>query len=233
MIAMNRFSIALIILILLAALSVGILACGGDDDETKAEQAGQLPDIQVGDRWDYKAITDGVEHHLTMEVIEDDNADELFIIRMTIDPPLEGMIDEATARFDRELLLPLWAKMSGEMEGEAFTAEIETTYEIVSGTRWPIEVGREITITESATTNIKLGDETHTEAETETTTYKVEAQEEITVEAGTFECFRSVKYDEDGEKLETMWHSDRVKSNVKVIDHETGEIQELVSYSVK
>ncbi len=227
MVAIKRFSIALAVLVLLVMIASGICGCGGDEDK------GQLPDIKVGDLWEYKNIQDGIEHQLTMEVIEGDEAGEWHTIKMTIDPPLEGMIDEATAGFDKELLLPLWTKMSGETEGEAFTAEIEATYEILSGSRWPIEVGKEITITESTTTDIKLGDETHTETETETKTHKVETAEEITVEAGTFECFRSVEYDEDGEKVSTKWHSDKVKTTVKEIDHKTGEIQELVSYSVK
>ncbi len=226
MIIVKRFSIALAVLVLLATLSVGILACdGGDEDK------GQLPDIKVGDLWEYLNTIDGIEHHLTMEVIE--GADDLYTIKMTIDPPLEGMIDEAIAGFDKELLLPLWTKMSGELEGDAFTVEIEATYEITSGSRWPIEVGKELTITESTITNIKLGDETDTETESETKTHKVEALEEITVEAGTFECFRAVEYDEDGEKVSTKWHSDKVKATVKEIDHETGETQELASYSVK
>lgn len=224
----KRYSISLTIFMLLVMITAGIIGCGGDGDD-----AGQLPDIEVGDRWEYENTQEGIEYHLVMEVIEDDDANGLFTIRMTIDPPLPGMIDEATAGFDEELLLPLWTKMSGVTEGTEFTAETEATYEISSGSRWPLEVGNEIVITESSVTNIEAGEETYTEDETETKTYKVELIEEITVEAGTFECFKTVEYDENGENVSTKWYSDKVKTNVKDIDYETGETQELVSYSVK
>ncbi len=225
---MKKTSSVLGIFFLMLVLVVSVVTCGGDE-------AGQLPVLNVGDTWEYINTQEGVPYALTMEVTGEDGVEgtDLYMVKMTVDPPLEGMIDEATAGFDKYLLLPMWTNMSGETEGTAFTAKTEATYEIVSGSRWPIEVGKEITITESTTTNIELGDETHTETEIETKTHKVEAIEEITVEAGTFECFRTVEYDENGEKVSTKWHSDEVKATVKEIDYETGETQELVSYSVK
>ena len=74
--------------------------------------------------------------------------------------------------------------------------------------------------------------ETETDSVTETTIFKVEKVEEITVDAGTFNCFRIVEYDEDGNKLNTYWHSDTVKQNVKEINHEDGSTVELKSYSL-
>ncbi len=62
---------------------------------------------------------------------------------------------------------------------------------------------------------------------------KIEAIEKITVGAGTFECFKTVEYDENGEKVSTRWYSDKVKTSVKEIDEVTGDTQELVSYSVQ
>ena len=130
MTAIKRYSITLTILVLLVMFAASIIGCGGDGDETEADQAGQLPVINVGDRWEYKNTEEGIEYHLIMEVVEDDDVDELYIIRMTIDPPLEGMIEEATAGFDKELMQPLWTKMSGETDGTAFTAQTDATYEI-------------------------------------------------------------------------------------------------------
>jgi len=215
-------------------LVASVIACDGDDDDAE-NKAGQLPVLKVGDTWEYTNTEEGASYAITMEVTGEDEVEgaDLYVVKMTIDPPAEGMIDEAIAGFDKELLLPIWMKMSGETEGTAFTAETEATYEISSGSRWPLEVGKEIVIIESTVTNIEAGDETYTENETETKTYKVEAVEKITVEAGTFECFRTVEYDENGEKVSTMWHSDKVKTSVKEIDHETGEAQELISYSVQ
>lgn len=214
-------------------LVASVIAC--DDDDDVESKTGQLPVLKVGDTWEYTNIEEGVSYAMTMEVTGEDEVEgtDLYVVKMTIDPPAEGMIDEAIAGFDKELLLPIWMMMSGETEGTAFTAETEATYEISSGSRWPLEVGKEIVITESTVTKITAGDETYTENETETKTYKVEAVEEITVEAGTFECFKTVEYDENGEKVSTMWHSDKVKTSIKEIDHETGETQELISHSVQ
>ena len=76
------------------------------------------------------------------------------------------------------------------------------------------------------------GDETETESRTKTSTYKVEAIEEITVPAGKFSCFKIVEYDDTGQEHVTQWYSDKVKRFVKRIEHGDAETMELKSYSV-
>jgi hypothetical protein len=57
--------------------------------------------------------------------------------------------------------------------------------------------------------------------------------EQITVPARTFRCFKIVEYDEAGIAVRTSWVSDEAKQvKAKSIDHETGEVTELVSYSI-
>ena len=51
--------------------------------------------------------------------------------------------------------------------------------------------------------------------------------------AGTFRCFKGVKYDEHGVVLEVKWYSDEVKAYVKSVDRESDEVMELKSYSVQ
>ncbi|MCJ7813574.1 DUF3108 domain-containing protein, partial [bacterium] len=84
--------------------------------------------------------------------------------------------------------------------------------------------------TESILTTIR--NETITQDTTSIYTYIVEKIEEIEVPAGTFNCFRIVKYNEDGDKEVTWWYSDDAKTNIKEFEHETGEDIVLVSYSV-
>ena len=60
----------------------------------------------------------------------------------------------------------------------------------------------------------------------------VEAFEDVTVSAGTFESFKVVEYDQDGNPLYTSWYSDEAKIEIKSIDHETDEITELLSYNL-
>ena len=58
------------------------------------------------------------------------------------------------------------------------------------------------------------------------------AVEQITVAAGTFECFKVVKYDDGGTHQGTFWFSEEMKREVKWIDQNMGVIAELKSYSV-
>lgn len=81
-------------------------------------------------------------------------------------------------------------------------------------------------------TEISAG-ETKKETTTSVLTLRVEGREQITVPAGTFDCFKIVRYDEGGSALKTEWYSDRTKANAKTIDHESGYTEELVSYSVR
>jgi len=98
---------------------------------------------------------------------------------------------------------------------------------------YPREVGKEYERIETETTTTTVMGETQTDTETNSYTYKVEKMEQIAVPAGTFRCFKVVQYDEAGTPLTTVWHSDRTKQfQVKEIDHETGEVTELVSYSL-
>ena len=65
-------------------------------------------------------------------------------------------------------------------------------------------------------------------------TVVVEAEEEVTVPAGTFTCFKMVTY-EDDTVAKTEWYSVDVKNVVKVIDsltYDADETCELASYTV-
>ena len=72
---------------------------------------------------------------------------------------------------------------------------------------------------------------TQTETKKIIYTYKVEGIEEVSVPAGVFRCFKIVQYDDDaGIAISTHWESDRVRQyEVKTIDHETGEVIELIA----
>jgi len=68
---------------------------------------------------------------------------------------------------------------------------------------------------------------------TTTTHIKVEAVENVTVQAGTFSCYKIVAYDETGQKpLSTRWFSTEAKAVVKSENYETEEKFELLSYSI-
>ena len=94
-------------------------------------------------------------------------------------------------------------------------------------------MGKEVTIIENTTTTITISGETQTETEERIYTHVVEGIEDITVPAGTFRCFKVVEYNEQGNIDSIDWYADKAKVNVKSIDHETGDIMELQSYSVR
>ena len=56
-------------------------------------------------------------------------------------------------------------------------------------------------------------------------TVLVEGEEDVTVPAGTFSCFKIVT-SEGGEVVKTEWFSEDVKNNVKVVDASTYEAEE-------
>ena len=68
--------------------------------------------------------------------------------------------------------------------------------------------------------------------ETDTSIQEVVRIEEITVQAGTFECFKIATHDETGMKISESWYSDDVKNDVKYTNYEEGYTIELKSHSM-
>jgi hypothetical protein len=97
---------------------------------------------------------------------------------------------------------------------------------------FPIRVGNEFEVVESQERSQTVMGETTTETVTSTETYRVEEIEDVTVPAGTFECYRAVRYDNSGSPVATSWYSDEVRWFVKETDHESGAETVLVSYSL-
>lgn len=232
---MKKVTNTFFVIILLIVLISVIASCNGDDDKDTVEPqptgSGQLPVLYVGDTWQYW-VTDRMSQYDLVYTVT--GVDEYYSMSMKMDPPLSGGISEATARFDKDLLLPVYMEMSGEdpQSGMAFDVKTEATYEL-SGDRWPLEIGKEIQVTETLKTVMNVGGEDMTETTTETATYKVEALENVVVQGGVYSCYRIAKYDDLGRLDTTSWHSDVVKASVQEIHHKTTEIQELVEFSVK
>ncbi len=230
---MRKFVIVLITTCMLIGLMSVCIACGGDDETggSASTGPGELPILHEDDQWEYRAINDDIEYHLTLTVTD---VGKNYSMKMKMDPPILGDIDESIAEFDKKLLLPVLMNISIDDPeiGMTFDMTIETSYKL-SDDRWPLEVGKEVEVIETSTTSMDLAGEAMDETETITSMYKIEAIENITVQAGTFECYKIVKSNESGEIELTKWYSDEVKAKVKEIDHEMGETQELISYSVK
>lgn len=203
--------------------------------QTVALKEGVLPTWSIGDRWVSQFTSEGIEYAMTLEVTSEGVTDgrDCYVVEGSFEPPLMGYISSLSAKMDKATMYWLRMQMLGEVMDEPFIIAFSYSYEFPGALLYPLEVGKEIEVIETETTTITAMGETQTETVTSTYTYKVEKIEEITVLAGTFRCFKLVKYDEAGTAVSTHWTSDKVKQfDVKSIDHIPDEVTELVSYSV-
>jgi hypothetical protein len=140
------------------------------------------------------------------------------------------VISHALMVFEKATMFLLRARMSGEYQEFPFTHASSYSYEFLGKPYYPLQVGKECKVTKTETRTTTMLGKTQTETETINYTYKVERIEEITVPAGKFRCFKIVQYDNSGKALSTHWESNSVRRyEVKSIDHETGEVTELIS----
>ena len=198
-----------------------------------------LPTSHVGDQWVYNMTSGEDEFTWTEEITGEDVVDgvDCFIAQITYDPEYMG-ISEMTWYIDKATENPIVMEWSGEFDGNPYTGRMEYSYQFV-GEMWPIEVGNEAWYSETMTYLIIVEGEVVYRDESETTgTYIVESIEEVTVPAGTFRCLKMVSYDEEENIISTIWYSDIVKSQVKMVgiqmmDGEVDMTMELTSYSVQ
>jgi hypothetical protein len=211
-----------ILLSVAALLTAGMIGVGC----SKAKE-GQLPAYKVGDTWTYEEMMEGSYYTVTYEVTGEDEVDgmDCWTVKQTISPEFMGM-SSMTAKIDKANLFPLQGQGSGSMMGMPFSVAMDYSYQPSDASYYPLEIGEEVSVTEThATTATVAGQTGDPETETKTHVYKVEAKEEITVEAGTFTCFKIT----DGDA--TIWYSDKVKQDIKRIEDD-GSTQELTSYSI-
>jgi hypothetical protein len=236
-------SLALAIVLIVPILS----ACGGGNKK------GEMPTFKVGNKWVYELKTpEGLYYTLTQEVTgttEFTDASELtdwealhhwdcYCFKWTYNPPCQFVADNSTMVLEEGTI---WAEKAtlnvygdvtfGTQDGESGLWTTRYWYIYPKVPYWPLKMGKVIREVEYSETRLN-GEDTIAYSETVFYTYEVESMEEITVAAGTFNCFKVVKYDDEGVKIETSWYSDKVKAKVKLIYHDSGDTRELKSYSV-
>ena len=188
-------------------------------EATVTGKEGALPVLSVGDKWVMKTVSGGNEFTATTEVIGEETADgkDCYIAAISMDPY------SGKEWVDKTTLFPVKDETSG--------ATITYSYQFTGDMLYPLQMNKECQVVQTTTTTVKATGESNTE--TNTYIYKVEDIEQITVPAGTFNCFKIVMYDKDGTPVATKWESDETKMYmVKGITSENGVTAELVSYSV-
>lgn len=225
----------LLVLCILTTTSLLLSAC-----QEKEVAGGQLPTFQAGDQWVWKYVMDTATYTLTEEVTGEETVEGrvCYVIDMSFDPVMssthDGVVYTTTG-------MRYWSDKATGLLGikhEYTTKANEQTHTssvIYSYSPWisifPLEIGKKVE-TERTATNYYEGEQ-YGEIETATEKYTVVSKEEITINVGTFNCWKMTYYDSTSDTTQTMWWSDEVKSIVKSIDQDGKTIMELQSYSVK
>jgi hypothetical protein len=236
---MRKMMGVLSVLSLLMAISFLLPTCQKQEEgETKAAE-GQLPTYQVGDEWVWGYLMNDTTYILTEEVTGDETVAgrECYVIRMSFDPVMSQThdsivytvtdmnywADKATALFG----VKMETVVSGN--GQTFTSSEIYSYEPWANL-FPLEIGK--VVEADKTTTQYSGDNQIGDPIVSTEKYIVDSKENVTVTAGTFNCWKIIMYDGDGNITNTMWYSDQVKSCIKTTDASGNTLMQLNSYSV-
>ena len=218
--------LALVSLSLLLSLFISSSSALGEETTYRSSSIqGELPTYEVGDQWVAKLTLRKLEYIFTQKVIE---KNDCYIFKTLCEPPFMGIVN-VTDEIPKNI--PVFFPTRTEGTGrEGFEGVIECSYEFPDVPFWPLEVGKEVKVIKTVKATTTWGGKKSVENEKNTYIYKVEAMEEISVPAGTFNCFKITQSDEEGKTLQTDWYSDKVKVEIKTIEHEIGATLELISY---
>jgi hypothetical protein len=221
-------------------LALIVWSCDGTPGGEEEAQEGQLPTWQVGDQWVWSYVQDSMTSILSEEVIGEETVEGrvCYIVDMSFDPVMswtQGDVECAVTSMkywsDRDTgLNGVKHEMSTTCNGQVNTTTFIYSYDLWVSI-FPLEVGKEIEAEKTATQYYdgeQMGDPV-----VGTETYEVVGQENVTVAAGTFSCWKIAYYDSVNDVAQTIWYSDEVKTAVKSIGEDGNTIMELQSYSVE
>jgi hypothetical protein len=198
--------------------------------EAEPTPSGELVTYKVGDKWSFEASYEGSSYTYTVEVTGEGEANgiDYWTFEQSYSESPFG-VTSGTMKGDKSSQFPLEVMSIGSTMGTPFSALVTYSYQPSNASYWPLEVGKEVTVTETKTTTLTYdGQGLDLQVSTTTRTYNVQAVEEVTVQAGTFKCFKVT------DATSTVWLSDKAKTAVKTMTEEDGitvEV-ELTSYSV-
>lgn len=136
-------------------------------------------------------------------------------LNYSFDPPIENLITNSKVWLQKDTLMPIKTQY---LQGDNLLTESAIIYTF-SENMWPLKVGKEFTLTENHVTEGVL----------RSYSVKVEAVENVTTPAGTFECPKIVYYS-NGTVTKIEWYSPQIKWYVKTEDTQFKQTVELQSY---
>lgn len=207
--------------------------------ELEAAVEGQLPTMEVGDKWVWSYVMEETTYTLTEEIIGEETVEgrDCYVIDMSFDPVISYTRDDVVSTVTSmkywgdkaTALLGVKMQSSGTYNGTAFTSTQTYSYNPWISL-FPLEIGKEIEM-EKTTINYYDG-EPYGEPVVSTEKYMVVSKEDVTVTAGTFSCWKITYYDSALDTTQTIWWSYQAKTVVKSTDADGNTIMELKSYSV-
>jgi hypothetical protein len=219
---------------LLAATPLAFTACDGE-----ATPAGELPDYKPGDTWVWDYTMQGENTVLTEEVMGEEvfEGRDCYVLHMSFDPILVFEQPEGTSNITSmkywgdkaTVFYEVKREISGIYDGTPFTMTMISSYDPWLSL-FPLELGKELE-TEHTLTQYFEGTQSG-EPTVSAQRYRVDSREEITVAAGTFDCWKLIIDDGAGNIIQTVWWSDEVISIVKSVDADGNTVMELLSYSL-
>ncbi len=216
----------------LLALSLILVTIIGGSFTSCAKEQGALPQYSLGDKWVSKWHTGGQDYTVTTEVTGSEVVDgkDCYVMELTFDPPYQSLVSVIN-KYDKATTNIVYEDMKMTDPGDFNTV----VYEVTGDDAYPLTVGKvykQVSLMTFTSGNATISSSQNS---TTTTTTKVEGIETVTVPAGTFRCFKLVKYDEQGNITQITWRPAATKFfQVKMSDPtQPDDTYELVSYSVK
>jgi hypothetical protein len=183
---------------------------------------------------------DGTTAVLTEEIVDEETVEgrACYVFDMVFDPlmsyasgDVECTVTDMQYWADKAtVLLGVQQEYLTTCNGQAYNSAETYTYSPWTSL-FPLEIDKEVEM-EKTTTRYFNGEQTEAPIVT-TERYNVVGQEDITVAAGIFSCWKVTIYDSAIGGTRTMWYSDEVKSVVKMTGTDGSTMMELQSYSVE
>ena len=247
----KKLLLGIIILMVASLALVGVACCGNGNGEvtptptptpTATEEptatvppSGGAPTLKVGDTWTYTvtwneevstfvgSVTSATAGYEILFVFDETERKEK-LTPLNLPVFLLGEITR-TYNGDMDMLTQdIWSEVVGYGE-LMLSLDITTAH---AAAKWPLAVGTEWTESWA----LMVGDHIYEDAWDYNVV--VESVEDVTVPAGTFECYKIVSYEGDTVRI-TDWYSEDVKASVKKIEEcyfHGEDIWELESYTV-
>ncbi|RDH41473.1 hypothetical protein [Zooshikella ganghwensis] len=190
-------------------------------------------DLKIGDTWDAKVISEDSIERIIATVTDDKTSSNSYLTKLDIHINDFDRVITGHGKIDKENLELIELDATFVKDGIPIRITQKNEYIYTDNTRFPIKVGKKWEVLVTETKRIMEGNEVSKESSTKKIRYEVSSIDTITVEAGTFQCFKINVY-EDDKFVSVYWQSPETKFiSVKEVNYEKNESHELQNYKVR